>query len=180
MTPLIRPARPDELEPLLALQQRSMRELGAEHYARDVLEAALARMGTMDPRLIGDGTYLVAELDGRLAGGAGWTLRAPTFAPLLAEALPPLHGRPAVVRSVYVEPALARRGIARHLMAAVEARLLASGAARAELLAMTCGVPFYRALGYDEVSDHALLLAGRMEFVVRRMARPLRALDVAA
>ena len=87
MTPLIRPARLDELEPLLAMQQRSMRLLGAPFYAREVVEAALAEMGTMDPRLIADGTYLVAELAGQIVGSAGWTMRPPNYARLLRQAL---------------------------------------------------------------------------------------------
>jgi len=94
MTPLIRPARLDELEPLLAMQQRSMRLLGAPFYAREVVEAALAEMGTMDPRLIADGTYLVAELAGQIVGSAGWTMRPPNYARLLRQALPPLQGAP--------------------------------------------------------------------------------------
>jgi GNAT superfamily N-acetyltransferase len=173
MTPLVRPARPEELEPLIAMQQRSLRVLGAGFYGRDVLEAALAEMGTMDPRLIGDGTYLVAELGGCLVGSAGWTMRAPNFARLLREPLLPLPGRCGMVRSVFVAPELARRGIARRLMASVEHRLCASGADAAELMATLSGVPLYRALGYNVVSDHAVVLAGRMAFPVCRMIRPL-------
>ncbi|WP_270933866.1 GNAT family N-acetyltransferase [Falsiroseomonas oryzae] len=173
MAPLIRPARLEELEALLGMQQRSLRQLAAPFYGRDVLEAALAQMGTMDPRLIADGTYLVAEVEGRIAGSAGWTMRAPNYARLLQAPLPVLPGRSGVVRSVYVDPALARRGIARRLMEAVEARLTEDGAETAELMATLAGVPLYDALGYRVVSDHALLLAEGMEFPVRRMTRPL-------
>ncbi|WP_137180815.1 GNAT family N-acetyltransferase [Roseomonas sp. AR75] len=175
MTPLIRPARPNELEPLLEMQQRSLRVLAAPFYGTEVLEAALAEMGTMDPRMIGDGTYLVAELDGRLAGSAGWSLRKPNFARLLKEPLLPLPGRCGMVRSVFVAPELARRGIARRLMAAVEQRLAAAGVDMAELMATLSGAPLYRALGYCLVSDHALALGGRMAFPVCRMIRPLAA-----
>ncbi|WP_158287828.1 GNAT family N-acetyltransferase [Falsiroseomonas bella] len=175
MTALIRPATPDDLEPLLAMQQRSLRLLGAAFYDREVLEAALAEMGTMDPRLIGDGTYLVAELEGRIAGSAGWTLRKPNYARLMRETLLPLPGRCGTVRSVYVAPEVTRRGIARRLMAAVEQRLAAEGAEVAELMATLSGVPLYDALGYCAVSDHVLALGGRMAFPVVRMVRPMPA-----
>lgn len=172
----IRPAHPDELEALLAMQQRSLRQLGAPWYPRDVLEAALAQMGTMDPRLIGDGTYLVAELDGRMAGSAGWTLRAPNYARLLRTPLPELPGRLGrigIVRSVYVDPDFARRGIGRKLMTAVEEQLVAAGVQTAELMATLAGVPLYQMLGYAAVSDHVLQLAEGLEFTVRRMLHPL-------
>jgi GNAT superfamily N-acetyltransferase len=177
MTLLIRPARLDELESLLAMQLRSMRLLCAPCYTREVLEAALAEMGTMDPRLIADGTYLVADLAGQIVGGAGWTMRPPNYARLLCHALAPLPGAPGVVRSVYVDPVMARQGIARRLMEAVEKRLSCAGAEAAELMATLSGVPFYAAIGYRHVSDHALLLGERMEFPVRRMLRPLAGLS---
>lgn len=157
-----------------------MRVLGEGYYAPQVMEAALVHMGTMDPRLITDGTYLVAEIDGALAGSAGWTMQPPNYARLLQEPLPPLSGRSGIVRSVYVEPSLSRRGVARHLMAAVEARLAAEGADQAELMATLCGVPLYESLGYVGLSDHALALADGVEFVVRRMVHPLEALRQAA
>lgn len=172
----IRPAHPDELQALLAMQQRSLRVLGAPFYPRPVLDAAIAEMGTMDPRLIGDGTYLVAEVDGRLAGSAGWTLRKPNYARLLAEPLPELPGRPGIVRSVYVDPGFARRGVARRLMSAVQSRIAADGAGCAELMATLSGVPFYAALGYVGLSDHALRLGGGLDFAVRRMVCALPAL----
>jgi GNAT superfamily N-acetyltransferase len=175
MTALIRPARPDDLEPLLEMQQRSLRMLGADFYDGEVLEAALAEMGTMDPRLIGDGTYLVAEFDGRIAGSAGWTLRKPNYARLMPEPLLPLPGRCGMVRSVYVAPEQTRRGIARRLMAVVEQRLTSEGAEVAELMATLSGVPLYDALGYCAVADHVLALGGRMAFPVVRMVRPLSA-----
>jgi GNAT superfamily N-acetyltransferase len=180
MTPLIRPARLEELEPLLAMQQNSMRLLGEPYYTTEALEAALAEMGTMDPRLITDGTYLVAELDGRIAGSAGWTMRSPNYARLLCNALDPLPGTPGIVRSVYVDPQLARRGIARQLMAAVEAKISESGAESAELMATLSGVPFYAVMGYEHVSDHTVMLGTRIEFPVRRMLRLLPALSAAA
>lgn len=173
MVVAIRHARPDELGNLLSMHRRSMRELSIGSYTPETIESALAYMGTMDPRLITDGTYLVAEQDDELAGSAGWTMQQPNYAKLLQEPLAPVPGRVGVVRSVYVEPAMVRRGIARELMAAVESRLAEAGAETAELMATLCGVPLYESMGYVPLSDHALLLADGSVFVVRRMIRPL-------
>jgi GNAT superfamily N-acetyltransferase len=180
MVASIRNARPEELEGLLSMHKRSMRALSVGRYTPATVEAALTHMGTMDPKLIADGTYLVAEHGGELAGSAGWTMRQPNYAKLLQEALPPLPGRVGVVRSVYVEPRMARRGVARHLMAAVESRLALEGAETAELMATLCGVPLYESMGYVPLSDHALLLADGSEFVVRRMIRALEPMRQAA
>jgi len=175
MDALIRPARPDDLEELLAMQQRSLRALGAPFYEAELVEAALAELGTMDPRLIAQRSYLVAELGGRIAGGAGWTMRAPSYGHLLRPPMPPPDGRTGIVRSVYVDPCVIRQGLARSLLAAVEARLAEGGATRAELVATIPSVPIYAALGYAPVADHVLVLGGRMEFPVQRMGRALMA-----
>jgi GNAT superfamily N-acetyltransferase len=173
MQALIRPARPDDLEELLAMQLRSLRELAGPHYDAELLEAALAEIGTMDPRMIGQCCYLVAECDGRIRGGAGWTMRMPSYARLVREPLPPLDGHTGLIRSVYVDPAATRQGLARALLATIEATLRDGGATRAELIATLPCVPIYAALGYEAISDHAVVLAGRMEFPVRRMGRAL-------
>jgi GNAT superfamily N-acetyltransferase len=175
MHALIRPARPDDLEELLAMQRRSLRELAGRHYDAELLEAALAEVGTMDPRMIGQCCYLVAERHGRILGGAGWTMRMPSYARLLRGPLPPPDGRTAIIRSVYVDPTATRQGLARTLIATIEAKLRECGATRAELIATIPCVPIYAALGYAAISDHAVVLAGRMEFAVRRMGRALDA-----
>ncbi len=180
MTPTIRAARPEELENLLAMQFRSLRVFGAAFHERDVLEAALAQIGTMDPRLIGDGTLLVAELAGRLAGSAGWTTRTPLYARLLPATLPALPVPSARVRSLFVDPDVAGLGVGRCLMAAVEAQIREAGLGAAELLAPASAEPFCARLGYMALSDHALELAEGMVLPVRRMARQLEPALVAA
>jgi hypothetical protein len=150
MVASIRNARPEELEDLLSMHRRSMRALSVGSYTPATIESALTHMGTMDPKLVADGTYLVAEQGGELAGSAGWTMQQPNYARLLQEPLPPI-------------PRLAREG-----------------AETAELMATLCGVPLYESMGYAALSDHALLLADGSEFVVRRMIRALEPMRQAA
>jgi GNAT superfamily N-acetyltransferase len=171
-TPIIRLAREDELDALRVMQRRSLLELGARCYPASALEA-MVRAGTMDPSLIQDGTYLVAMLDGRIAGSAGWTTRTPSYARLMRDPPAPLPGRTGLVRSVFVDPDFARRGIARRLMQAVHQRMAREGAQVAELMATLSGVPLYAALGYVHLSDHALEFGGDVRLAVRRMARML-------
>ncbi len=157
------------------MQRRSLRSFGEAHYSAALLEAAVAEMGTMDARLILHGTYLVAELDGRIVGSAGWTMRAPSYTRLLRDRLEPLDGTCGMVRGIYVDPAAARQGVARRLLGAVEAELRDVGAEVADLLAALSCAPFYAAAGYARLSDHVLLFGGCLEFPVQRMCRRLRA-----
>jgi GNAT superfamily N-acetyltransferase len=175
--PAIRSATLDDLEAVLALQHESFRQFGEHDYPRAVLEASLAHMGTMDPRMIRDGTYLLAELDGALAGCAGWSTRKLPYARLLQggmPALPPDCGRCGSLRSLYVAPKLWRRGVGRALLAAVESRLDAAGVETVELLSALPGEAFFAVHGYVTLSTHAFQLADGLDFTMRRMARLIR------
>jgi GNAT superfamily N-acetyltransferase len=178
--PTIRPARGEELEAILAMQRRSLRAGGAEKVDRGLMEAALAQMGTMDPRLIGDGTYLVAEIAGALAGSVGWTLRPPLFGKLMRPALPPLATRSGGVRNIYVDPCFTGHGLARRLMASVEIQLAAAGLAMAEVITPPYAVPLYEMLGFRLAGEHVVELAGGFEFPLSRMERSLLPLPAAA
>jgi hypothetical protein len=72
-----------------------MRALGAGYYTPAQVEAAVRYVCVPDPELIEDGTYLVAELDGRLVGCGGWSLRRKAYAgpALAAPAIPRSAGR---------------------------------------------------------------------------------------
>lgn len=176
----IRFARLDELEAILAMQRRSLRAGGAEKVDRGLMEAALAQMGTMDPRLIGDGTYMVAEIGGSIAGSVGWTMRAPLFAKLIRPNLPPLPPRAGGVRNVYIDPDFTGHGVGRRLMAAVELQLLAAGLETAEMITPPYAVPLYEVLGYHLASEHVVDLAGGFEFPMSRMTRALVPLPLTA
>jgi GNAT superfamily N-acetyltransferase len=171
--PTIRPARGDELEAILAMQRRSLRAGGAEKVDRGLMEAALAQMGTMDPRLIGDGTYLVAELSGVIAGSIGWTMRQPLFWRLMRPSLPPLPPLGGGVRNIYVDPPFTGHGLARRLMEAAELQLAAAGLLTAELVTPPYAVPLYQMLGFRLAGEHVVELAGGFEFPLSRMERSL-------
>src|SRR5690349_20908634 len=57
-------------------------------------------------------------------------------------------GRMPKIRSIYVDPMLARRGLGRLIMARVEAEISAAGFDEAELVATLNGVTFYGSLGF--------------------------------
>jgi GNAT superfamily N-acetyltransferase len=148
----IRPARLDEREALDALIARSARALSAGWYEPAQVEACLGSAFGVDTELIEDGSYLVAECDGTLAGCGGWSRRPTLFGAdgrpdrLKGELDPAADA--AKIRAFFVDPAFARRGVGRAIYQACETAARAHGFKAFELMATLPGVPLYEALGF--------------------------------
>jgi hypothetical protein len=98
-----------ELEALIA---RSIRQLGAADYSTEQIEAALKGAFGVDTQLIADGTYFVAEAQGRVVGCGGWSHRRTLFggdahARRDAGELDPAQDA-ARIRAFFVDPQAAR------------------------------------------------------------------------
>ncbi len=178
MSPLelrIRPARAEEADRIEAVQRASIRRLGRPYYSPAQIDGGLNHVGTLDPQLIADGTYYVAEVGGRIVGCGGWSYRPALHGANGAGAmvLPVLDpaADAARIRAIFVHPDWARRGIARRLMRHAEASARRAGFRRFELLATLSGEPLYRALGYQEIERVALELPDGTRFPVVRMAK---------
>jgi GNAT superfamily N-acetyltransferase len=141
------------------MQALSFRALGATFYDSEAIEAFLAHVGTMDDVMFDDGTYFVATSlrDGRIVGSGGWSWRAPTYTARMTDRGNPATAMTAAVRSIYVHPAFARRGIARAMMETIEAEIAVAGYTSASLTTPLSGIPLYRNLGYR--SGHAVTLS---------------------
>ena len=153
--PTYRWATEDDIPAVAALMARAIDTL-----QRDVLTAAQVAasrqvMG-LDRRLVADGTYLLAEIDGVLAGCGGWSARATLFGgdagivPRNARLLAPAT-EPARIRAMYTDPSQVRRGIGRAILTRCEGAAREAGFARTELMATMAGEPLYRACGYVPV-----------------------------
>jgi GNAT superfamily N-acetyltransferase len=152
---VIRLARPADIGPLRELQAAAMRALGAGHYTTAEVDAAIRYVCVPDSELIEDGTYLVAERDGRLVGCGGWSLRRKAYAGPLesqtdADRLDP-RTEPTRIRAMFTAPDVARQGVGRALLAAAEDAARAAGFGRARLGATLRGEAFYRRAGYVEI-----------------------------
>jgi|KBSMisStandDraft_5_1062788.scaffolds.fasta_scaffold540553_1 GNAT superfamily N-acetyltransferase len=180
----IRRAQRHDSAQLTALQHASMRELGQCCYDEAVIEAFLAHVGTMDTTLIDDGTLFTARIGTILVGCGGWSTRTPGYAAHMGIE-PAASAEPHVtIRSIYVHPLWARRGIARRMMAAVEADIVAAGYDTAALTATLTGIPFYRQLGYHGQEPAIIRLPGDHVLVglcmEKRLAMPRSVLPLAA
>lgn len=157
---------------------RSARLLSRGHYTERQVESALATgVFGVDSELVADGTYFVAETDGKLVGCGGWSRRktlfgGDAFAGREAEPLDPARD-PAKIRAFFVHPEWARRGIGRAILERCEAEARAAGFGALEMMATLPGLEFYQAAGYafDAAVEYEMDDGVSIDFV--RMSKAL-------
>ncbi|MBI1765562.1 MAG: GNAT family N-acetyltransferase [Acidobacteria bacterium] len=179
MTLHIRPARADEIPALEQLIARSVRALSVGYYTLRQIELALVHVFGVDSQLIADGTYFVAEVAGQLAACGGWSKRRTLYGGDQMKAgednlLDP-RSEAARIRAFFVDPAFARRGIGKQLLAACEAAARAAGFTRLEMGATLPGEPLYTAAGYRAVEHLAAPLPEGETLPIIRMEKLLPA-----
>lgn len=149
----IRKAEMTDLPALTGLMEAAITRLQAGFLDPAQIAASRAVMG-LDTRLVRDGTYFIADINGALAGCGGWSWRATLYggdhsADLRDDAALDPARDPARIRAMYTHPDFARRGVGRAILNACEAAARAHGFARAEMMATLAGEPLYRACGYQ-------------------------------
>ena len=158
----IRVAQINEVAALQQLIARSVRQLGAGFYTTRQIELALVHVFGVDTQLIHDQTYYVLDDAGSYAGCGGWSKRRTLYGgdqhksgedDLLDPAT-----EAARIRAFFIDPAYARRGLGRQLLAACEAAAREAGFTRCEMGATLSGVPLYEACGYQTVKAFAVPL----------------------
>lgn len=153
---LHRPAQRGDLPALKALMDAAIGELQKPFLSAEQIASSRMTMG-LDTQLIEDGTYLVVESGGLLAGCGGWSRRATLYGGdhspgRSLDLLDPAKDA-ARIRAMYTNPAFARRGVGRLIIDVCEAAVRAEGFGRMELMATLAGAPLYRACGYHVIED---------------------------
>jgi GNAT superfamily N-acetyltransferase len=174
MTSSLRKATLEDRAALEVLIAESARGLSRSDYTNEQIEAALGAAFGVDSELIRDGTYFVAESEGRIVGCGGWSRRRTLFGGdaqpgRVSELLDPTRDS-ARIRAFFVQPDWARRGIARAILERCESEAREHGFRSAELLATLPGERFYRAMGYAgrERVEHRLDDCVTIDFVPMR------------
>ncbi|MBX9883260.1 MAG: GNAT family N-acetyltransferase [Sphingomonas sp.] len=144
-----------DLPALRLLMARAIDALQADLLTAEQVAASHAVMG-LDTQLVDDGTYLIAERDGAIAGCGGWSDRATLYGgdhstTLRNPARLDPAGDAARIRAMYTEPAFARQGVGRLILATCEAAAAARGFRAAELMATLSGARLYAVAGYSVV-----------------------------
>lgn len=160
----LRPASNEDAGTIRELILLSARELSRSYYSAAQIEAAIAHVFGVDTTLIEDGTYFVAEVEGRVRGCGGWSKRRTLFggdqyAMRDAGFSDPRVDR-AKVRAFFVHPEFVRQGIARALLGRCEAEAKAAGYTATELMSTLPGVSFYESSGYASDEPTTVTVGG--------------------
>ncbi|WP_165779554.1 GNAT family N-acetyltransferase [Mesorhizobium sanjuanii] len=153
--------------------------LGGNFYTADQIADFLTLFGTMDDAVVFEGHYFVAEdRHGAILGSGGWTRSRPGYAQGLGacETLFDVQ----TVRSVFVDPAATRRGIASAIMNRTERDALQHGVDTLHLTATLSGVALYEALGYQMEEATELSFPNQTRFGCIRMEKSLAKLRIRA
>jgi GNAT superfamily N-acetyltransferase len=147
----IRPLRPGDLDLVGALQEASIRALGASTYSPAQLEA-WARFGWQDRHTLvhEGGTFFVAEQSDRIVGVGGWSSDS-----LAAEL--------AWLRYVFVHPDHAGQGVGRQLVETIEASARRQGKCTFRVWSSLNATGFYGALGYRRLREGRWPVTGKIE-----------------
>ena len=173
----IRVATEADLPALHRLMSRAITQLQSDFLSPAQVAASQHVMG-LDSQLVRDGTYLIAECNGALAGCGGWSYRATLYggdASVVAreaQVLDPANDA-ARIRAMYTDPDWARRGIGRLVLEACEAAARAHGFRRAELMGTLAGEPLYRASGYEPIERIESAPIGGVTVPLIRMGKAL-------
>lgn len=158
-----RPATLHDLPQIEALIEQSMHVLAGRDYSFEQIESALRYLMGIDPRIINDGTYLVAEVDGKVVGAGGWSMRQALYGrgdtarnedPCL---LNPAR-EPSRLRALFVHPGWARRGIGKMLVHLAEYNARDYGFRAMELVSTLTGRALYEATGYRAIKQVEITL----------------------
>jgi GNAT superfamily N-acetyltransferase len=157
--------------------ERAIAELQRGFLTEAEIVASRQVMG-LDTQLVADRTYFVLEAGNVMAGCGGWSRRATLYGGDHSTDLRDAHlldpaTDAARVRAMYTDPAFARRGVGRLILALCEQAAAAEGFARVELMATLAGEPLYLACGYAEIERTASAPVGGVAVPLVRMGKAI-------
>lgn len=173
----LRVADSGDIPALQALITRSGLGLSEPFYTREQAAAVTRNVFGVDTQLVIDQTYLLIESPEAIVACGGWSKRRTLFGgdqtkrgedPLLDPTT-----EPARIRAFFVDPAMARRGLARQLLAECVEQARAAGFTALELASTLPGEPLYLACGFEVIERFELSLPDSIRVPLTRMRRSI-------
>jgi GNAT superfamily N-acetyltransferase len=134
-------------------------------YSPGVLARALPLMTKANPRLLGSGTYYVAETGTELVGCGGWSREAPGSGEITEGT--------AHIRHVATHPRWLRQGVGRRLLVHCFHEAASAGVSNLECHSTVVAVDFYVAIGFKVVAPLLMKLAPNISIDGVLLRRPL-------
>lgn len=157
-----------DLPALENLMQVSFSELGTGFYSPAEIMAALEQLAKIDPILLKDKTLFVAELNQRIVGCGGWSNRTGLIETVGNESARS-NSRVAAIRSFFVAPDMARRGIATAIFCLCAADARKAGCKKLEVLAAASSKALFEKLGFTHTAEETLKIGAGSALVSYRM-----------
>jgi len=174
---MVRPADASEASVIVYLRMASLLCLEMPKAPLDVIHAIMDVLPDVDAELVGSARYLVAERNGELIGGAGWSVLPLSYP---AGSLLDDSGRPAdlsldpgsvLIRGMFLDPDQGRSGAGAGLLARIEAEASQLGYDCAEIIVPAVSEGYYRSLGFRRRRGQALRLGSGKVLPLLQMRR---------
>ena len=162
----VRPSDAGDLAQVDELLARAFPILLKPDYPASILVTAIPRLARANPSLLASGSYYVAETrNGSIVGCGGWSLTNPNA--------PRRRQGHAHVRHFGTDPNFTRQGVARAVMARCIADVAGRDVSWMECHSTRTAVPFYSAMGFEEVREMVVPLAPGVDFPAILMVRDI-------
>ena len=161
----LRIATPEDAPLVRAVLEDSYPALMADAYPAELLAWAMPLITRPHPRLLAEGTYYLAEVDGEIAGCGGWSFWEPGGAATKRGL--------AHIRHFAVCESWSGRGVGRAIYARCETDAHAAGADRFDVQSSLNGEAFYARLGFERIALIDVPMGPDLTFPSVLMRRPI-------
>ena len=171
----IRQAFESDHAALLKLARLAGTRIGSQYYSPEQISKAIDEITHIDATLIANGTFFLAELDDALVGCGAWCKGGALLAGaegMVCES-PKADDSAAALRSFFVHPNFARRGIAGALFARCLEEARKSGCCRLEVLASAAARRACHRFGFTNERVEIIQFADGVELQSYRMEMPI-------
>lgn len=155
--PVLRTATPTDREAVDALMQVSAAAHFPRFYDEPACTSAVRYIAVVDPLLLEDGTYFVAEADQEIVACGGWSRRGKLYTgsgdAADDERLIDPATEPARVRAMFVRDDWSRRGLGRKILEACEDAARREGFRELALMSTMPGLPLYLSFGFQPLEN---------------------------